>query len=127
MKQKKPAPDTAQDTKAFEDALAVSQAADRYLLRLFVTGSTPKSSRAIQNIQAICEKKLKGRYELEVIDIYQHPEQGKPEQIVVVPTLIKTLPLPIRRLIGDLSDNERVLAGLDLVPVSRNEPQEGNT
>jgi circadian clock protein KaiB len=59
---------------------------------------------------------LQGRYDLEVIDIYQHPEQAKPEQIVVAPTLIKKLPLPVRRLIGDLSDQERVLAGLDIVP-----------
>lgn len=114
MKQKKR--DTDRDTKAFEEALARQDAGDHYLLRLFVTGTTPRSSRAIQNIQSICEKVLKGRYELEVIDIYQHPEQGKPEQIVVVPTLIKTLPLPIRRLIGDLSDDARVLAGLDIVP-----------
>ena len=112
MKHKKP----TDDIQAFENALAQHPEADHYLLRLFVTGSTPRSSRAIQNIQRICEEKLKGRYELEVIDIYQHPEQAKPEQIVVAPTLIKALPLPVRRLIGDLSDKERVLVGLDVVP-----------
>jgi circadian clock protein KaiB len=74
--------------------------------------------RAIQNIRRICEKKLQGRYDLEVIDIYQHPEEVKPEQVVVTPTLVKKLPLPVRKLIGDLSDEERVLIGLDVVPRS---------
>jgi circadian clock protein KaiB len=104
------------DTKAFEDALAAQAPAEHYLLRLFVTGSTPKSSRAIRNIRALCEEKLRGRYDLEVVDIYQHPEQVKGEQIVVTPTLVKKLPLPFRKIIGDLSDKERVLVGLDLVP-----------
>jgi len=106
----------SQATQAFEAALAQQPPADRYLLRLFVTGTTPRSSRAIKNIRAICEEKLKGRYDLEVIDIYQHPEQAKPEQIVVTPTLVRSLPLPVRRLIGDLSNEERVLVGLDLRP-----------
>ena len=69
--------------------------AAHYRLRLFVTGTTPRSARAIQNIRALCEEKLHGRYDLEVIDIYQHPEHGKPEQIVVTPTLVKKLPLPV--------------------------------
>ncbi len=112
MKPKKP----VSDTDAFEKALASRPAADRYLLRLFVTGSTPRSARAIQNIRAVCDEKLRGQYDLEVIDIYQHPEQARPEQIVVTPTLVKKLPLPVRRLIGDLSDVERVLVGLDIVP-----------
>ena len=102
-------------TREFENTLAKSQAAKRYRLRLFVTGTTPRSARAIQNIRAICEEKLRGRYDLEVIDIYQHPEQAKPDQIVVAPTLLKSLPSPVRRLIGDLSNENRVLAGLDLV------------
>ena len=89
-----------------------------YALRLFVTGTNPRSARAIQNIRAICDAQLEGRYELEVIDLYQHPEQAKPEQIVVAPTLLKTLPLPVRRLVGDLSNSRRVLVGLDLVPRS---------
>ena len=104
------------DTKAFEKALAEQPRAERYLLRLFVSGSTPRSARAIQNIRALCEEKLHGRYDLEVIDIYQHPEQIRPDQVVVTPTLVKKLPLPFRRIIGDLSDKERVLVGLDLVP-----------
>lgn len=112
MKRKKPAP----ETEAFEDALAAQPAAEHYLLRLFVTGSTARSSRAIQNIRAICEEKLPGRYDLEVIDIYQHPEHIRPDQVVVTPTLVKKLPLPVRKIIGDLSDKERVLVGLDVIP-----------
>ena len=104
------------DTKAFEDALAAEPNAAHYRLRLFVSGTTPRSARAIQNIRALCEEKLHGRYELEVIDIYQHPEHVKPEQIIVTPTLVKKLPLPFRKLIGDLSDKERVLVALDLIP-----------
>jgi circadian clock protein KaiB len=89
--------------------------AAHYRLRLFVTGTTPRSARAIQNIRNICEENLPGRYKLEVIDIYQHPELVTTEQIVVTPTLVKQFPLPVRKLIGDLSDTERVLAGLDIV------------
>jgi circadian clock protein KaiB len=86
-----------------------------YRLRLFVTGTTPRSARAIQNIRTICEEHLQGRYDLDVIDIYQHPEHVKAEQIVVTPTLVKLFPLPVRKLIGDLSEKERVLAALDIV------------
>jgi len=112
-------------TKAFEDALAADPNTARYRLRLFITGTTPKCARAIKNIRAICEANLPGRYDLEVIDIYQHPEQAKPEQIVVTPTLVKKLPLPFRKMIGDLSDNERVLIGLDIIrrPVSAKPPE----
>jgi circadian clock protein KaiB len=102
------------DAKAFEDALS-AKPATHYRLRLFVAGTTPRSARAIQNIRAICEENLQGRYDLEVIDIYQHPEQIKPEQIVVIPTLVKEQPLPLRKMIGDLSNREQVLVGLDIV------------
>jgi circadian clock protein KaiB len=88
----------------------------RYTLRLYVTGMTPRSQRAIENIKAICEEHLAGRYELEVIDIYQHPTLADGEQIIAAPTLIKTLPAPLRRLVGDLSNTERILLGLDLRP-----------
>jgi circadian clock protein KaiB len=101
---------------AFEKALSELPNGEHYILRLFVTGSTPKSVRAIQNLRTFCEERLHGRYELSVIDIYQHPEQIKSEEIIVTPTLLKTLPLPIRRLIGDLSRTDRLLAGLDIVP-----------
>jgi circadian clock protein KaiB len=103
------------ETKAFEEALAAQPVTAHYVLRLFVTGTTLRSARAIQNIRAICEDRLHGRYDLEVIDIYQHPEHVKSEQIIVAPTLVKKLPLPFRKIIGDLSDKERVLVGLDIV------------
>lgn len=88
----------------------------KYLLRLYVTGSTPRSARSIFNIRALCEDRLRDRYELEVVDIYQQPELAREQQIIAAPTLIKTLPLPLRKLVGDLSDRERVLVGLDLKP-----------
>jgi circadian clock protein KaiB len=104
------------EAKKFEKALSLKTIAGRYVLSLFVTGSTPKSLCAIQNIRALCEEMLKGHYELKVIDIYQHPERVKAEQIVVAPTLIKKLPLPLRILIGDLSNKDRLLLGLDITP-----------
>jgi len=88
----------------------------RYILKLYVTGLTNRSARAIENLQTFCEKHLAGRYELQVIDVYQQPELTRSEQIVAIPTLIKKLPLPLRRLIGDMSDEERVLVGLDILP-----------
>jgi circadian clock protein KaiB len=81
---------------------------------LYVTGLTPRSTRAIENVRKICEEHLEGRYDLAVIDVYQQPTLAKGEQIVAAPTLIKKLPLPLRRVIGDMSNTERVLLGLDL-------------
>lgn len=86
----------------------------RYLLRLYVSGMTPSAIRAIQNLRAICHAHLAGRYRLKIIDIYQQPVLAKGEQIIAAPTLIKHLPLPLRRVIGDMSNKERVLLGLDL-------------
>jgi len=102
-------------TEEFEKAAAKRDGA-KYVLRLYVTGLTPKSALAIANVRKICEEHLAGRYELEVIDIYQQPELARGEQIVATPTLIKTLPLPIRKLIGNMSDTERFLVGIDLKP-----------
>ena len=85
-----------------------------HLLKLYVTGTSPQSMRAIANIKKICEEHLKGQYELEVIDLYQRPQLARGEQIIAAPTLVKKLPLPLRKLIGDMSDAERVLVGLDL-------------
>ena len=90
--------------------------AEKYILRLYVTGMTARAARTIESLRKFCEKHLTGRYELQVIDIYQQPELARTEQIVAVPTLIKKLPLPLRRLIGDMSDEERVLIGLDILP-----------
>jgi len=87
---------------------------EKYVLRLYVTGSTPRSKLAIMNLKKICEEELGNRYDLEVIDIYQQPELARDEQIVAAPTLIKKLPLPLRKLIGDMSNTERILLGLDL-------------
>ncbi|HXD18396.1 MAG TPA: circadian clock KaiB family protein [Vicinamibacterales bacterium] len=92
-----------------------AQEPERYILRLYVTGLTPRSARAIKNLQTICDEYLAGRYDLEVIDIYQQPVLTRGEQIIAAPTLIKKLPLPMRRIIGDLSNRERVLLGLDLI------------
>jgi circadian clock protein KaiB len=85
-----------------------------YLLRLYVSRSTLKSKLAVENIKRVCEQHLKGRYDLEVIDIHQHANLARDEQIVAVPTLIKRLPAPLQRLVGDMSDLSKVLVGLDL-------------
>lgn len=87
-----------------------------YLLHLYVTGLTARSTRAIANVRAICEEHLRGRYQLEVIDLYKQPLLARREQIVAAPTLVKNVPPPLRRIIGDMSNKERVLAGLDLRP-----------
>lgn len=87
---------------------------EKYILRLYITGMTPNSKRAVENVKKICEEYLKGRYELEVIDIYQQPTLAQQEQIIAAPTLIKKLPGPLRKLIGDMSNTEKVLVGLDL-------------
>ncbi len=87
---------------------------EHYVLRLYVSGLTPNSVRAVANLKALCEERLAGRYELEVIDVFQQPELARADQIVAVPTLIKALPLPMRRLLGDLSKKERVLVEFEL-------------
>ena len=87
---------------------------DKYILRLYITGSTSRSILAITNLKKICREYLEGRYELEVIDLFQHPGLAADEQIIAAPTLIKKLPLPFRRIIGDMSNKEKVLLGLDL-------------
>ncbi len=88
--------------------------AGKYVLRLYVAGSTPQSGRAITNIKAICETYLKNRYQLTVVDLYEQQARAKDDQIVVAPTLVRQAPLPVRRMIGDLSQTARVLAALDL-------------
>jgi circadian clock protein KaiB len=86
-----------------------------YILRLYVSGSTLKSKLAVENMKRVCEQYLKGRYDLEVIDIQRHAHLARDEQVVAVPTLIKRLPAPLRRLVGDMSDLNKVLFGLDLI------------
>ena len=89
---------------------------EKFVIKLYVTGQTPRTQRAIDNLRRICEQELGGRYDLLVIDILQRPQLAEDEKILATPTVVKELPLPIRRIIGDLSDSERVLLGLDLRP-----------
>jgi circadian clock protein KaiB len=86
----------------------------RYDLRLYVTGQTPRSLRSVRNLVAICDRYLKGRFDLQVVDLYQQPALAAENQVMAAPTLIKAMPLPLRRLVGDLSDEKRVLKGLGL-------------
>lgn len=86
----------------------------RHVLRLYVTGTTPRSTRAIENLRRVLEAELPNSYDLEVVDVYQHPAAASEHQILAAPTLIKLQPEPVRRIIGDLSDTERVMRGLDL-------------
>lgn len=102
-------------TELFEQALSQSQK-QHYVLRLYIAGTTILSLKALQNIKKICDEHLNGRYELEVIDIYQQTELMIAENIVAVPTLIKQLPPPLQKIIGNLSNSEKVLIGLNLVP-----------
>jgi circadian clock protein KaiB len=102
-------------TPSKPEAAGAGEAAERYVLTLYVTGATAGSLRAIANMQSICEQYLRGRYELEVVDIYRRPDLLRRDQIVAVPTLIKKLPAPLRLLVGDLSRTEQVLQGLGLV------------
>ena len=107
-------PSAAGDLAAPADAQP-APTQERYVLRLYVTGMTPRSCQAIRNLQTICDERHEGRYDLDVIDIYQQPVLTIREQIIAAPTLIKKLPLPMRRLVGDMSDRDRVLVGLDLL------------
>ena len=103
-------------TKEALAAAAKSARTQKYVLRLYVAGMTPRSQEAIRTVTAICEENLAGRYDLEVIDLYQHPVLAKGEQIIAAPTLIKKLPLPLRKFIGTMADKDRILVGLDLRP-----------
>ena len=93
-------------------------AGGHYNLRLYVAGQTPKSITALANLKSICEEHLVGRYQIEVIDLLEHPQLAAGDQIVAVPTLVRRLPEPLKRIIGNLSNMERVLVGLDLRPVA---------
>jgi len=102
-------------TRVFEEALkrkTLKRA--KYILRLYVTGSTGRSLRAVHNLKKICEEHLSNEYDLEVIDIYKDPEAARAEQIIAAPTLVKKLPEPIRKFVGDLSNTQKILVGLDI-------------
>lgn len=99
------------DTKK---APKVKQAKDEWILRLYVAGQTPKCIAAFNNLKKICEEQLKGKYQIEVIDLIENPQLSRDDQILAVPTLVRKLPFPVRKIIGDLSNTERVLVGLDI-------------
>src|ERR1700722_19000274 len=131
-----PAPKPARPRKTPKDGKEKAPGQDAlspmYSLRLYITGQTPRSAGSVQNLKNVCDQYLAGHFELEVIDIYQQPELAQKAQIIAAPTLVKSLPLPLRRLVGDLSNRRRVLMGLDLVEahteegsVPRREPHEG--
>jgi len=105
----------SRSTHSRRESAGAARVTERYVLKLYVTGATVRSLRAIGNVKAICEQYLKGRYDLEVVDIYRRPALLRRDQIVAVPTLVKKLPVPMRLLVGDLSRTEQVLQGLDLV------------
>ncbi len=105
-------------TKRFEKALAGKGPKEKYVLRLYITGLPRRSQEALRNIEQVCRERLGDNYALEVVDIYQQPTLAKGDQIIAVPTLIKKLPLPLRRIIGDLSNEQRVVLGLDFRAVT---------
>ena len=109
---------TGRNIRSTVERAAESVDTGRYVLKLYVTGNTARSTQAVENLRAICDEYLEGRYDLEVIDIYQQPSLLAGEQIVAAPTLVRKLPLPMRRLVGDMSNRGRVLVGLDLVSTS---------
>jgi circadian clock protein KaiB len=102
-------------TREYEADLRKARA-EKYVLRLYIAGNNHRSQAAVENVKKICEEHLKGRYELEIVDIYQEPARNPDDLILAAPTLIKKLPLPLRRIIGDMTMKEKVLVGLDLLP-----------
>ena len=92
---------------------------DEWILRLYIAGESARSTAALSNLETICERHLSGRYRIEIIDLMKHPQLARGDQIVAVPTLVRHLPPPMKKIIGDLSNEERVLVGLDLRPRSR--------
>jgi len=117
----------ANQTAVFEKLLKNAKAINHYQLRLYITGTTQRSSQAIANIRSLCDEFLKGHYDLEVIDIYQQPVEAGKQQIIAAPTLIKELPVPPKRLIGNLADRDKVLVGLNLKSENAAEIKESET
>ena len=101
-----------------QDREKVEKTNDLWVLRLYVDGQTPKALTAFSNLKKICEEQLNGEYTIEVIDLLRNPQLGADDQIFALPTLVRKLPVPVRKIIGDLSNTERVLVGLDLLPVT---------
>jgi circadian clock protein KaiB len=114
-KQGKPAGKKPVDSSAkFEKLLKKASDGEHYTLRLYITGTTARSTEAISNVRKLCEEYLPGRYDLEVVDIYQQPGQAGDAQIIAAPTLVKEFPKPLKRLVGNLSNREKVIVGLNL-------------
>jgi circadian clock protein KaiB len=112
-------PDPGQDVGSNDtlqelEKLVADLAQPSYVFRLFVSGTTPRSSQAIANVRRLCERYLPGRYQLEVVDVYQQPASTRQQQVIAVPTLIKEFPLPPQRFVGDMSDSDRIVIGLNL-------------
>ena len=115
IKRKRSAASTAQKrTASAVQKGAAKHTAARYALRLYITGQTPRSLQSVENLRALCDKYIPNQFDLEVVDIYQQPAMAAAGQIIAAPTLIKRMPLPLRRLVGDFSDQERVILGLDI-------------
>lgn len=110
-------------TKAKPASRPKQTRARKYVMRLYVTGATPRSMRAITNLRRLCDHHFPGRYKLEVIDIYQQPRLAAEGQIIAAPTLVKTLPLPLRKFIGDMSNTQSILAGLEILAAAAPHPQ----
>ena len=109
-------PNIENSETGIRDNKSVTEAKDKWTLRLYVAGQTPKALTAFTNLKKICEEQLNGEYSIEVIDLLKNPKLGNEDQILAIPTLVRKLPVPVRKIIGDLSDTERVLVGLDLLP-----------
>jgi circadian clock protein KaiB len=113
MKENEPPAKGQTSTRAFEE-LAVNRSNEAYVLCLYIAGLTPRSTLAVERVRAICDRHLAGRYELTVIDLYLHPEEARRAQVVVLPTLVKHTPSPMRLFIGDMADEKRILLGLNI-------------
>ncbi len=113
MKHNEPPAQGRTSTEAFEDQV-VNRLNEHYVLRLYIAGLTPRSTLAVERVRTICDRYLVGRYELTVIDLYLHPEEARRAQIVVVPTLVKQTPSPMRLFIGDMTDEKKILLGLNI-------------
>lgn len=97
---------------------------NKYLLKLYIAGYNPRSVRALQNLREMCDRELAGRYELEIIDVLEHPQRAEDAKVMVTPMVIRELPPPVRRVIGDLTECDKVLIGLDLVAVVREKQEQ---
>ena len=110
--------DAKGDVTAEFEAVLEQQKTENYVLRLYIAGNNPRSQMAVENVKKICEEYLKGRYTLEVVDIYQDHSRNPVDLVLAAPTLVRKLPLPLRRVIGDMTRKEKVIIGLDLVPLT---------